>query len=275
MKKIAPVVLMLLLAHCLQSQTVKKIVVKSVIKGCITALIPHGKGNENGENWWNEWQKLKKAGKTKKTPATFKNVAKGKYTIVIFNPASKGFDPNSDNPQEKSDGMVFEQVEITQDQTYEAQAEDFKDWNCLSCPWLYVFDGKEYIRQCEIIQDVVGIAAEKTTKHKIDRRMIQHNTLKIRIQEEKEEVSYLNQLVLKIGKSTYYPTAQSGVVLPNSLNEKDNVYTILKKGDVIELEFKIPTAALSAPIILEATGYYDPDKAFLQAIYQQYLKKSK
>jgi hypothetical protein len=271
MKKSFILVFIILLASQVQAQKAKKIVVKSAVKGCIAALIPHGAGNENGENWWNEWQKLKKAGKTKKTPATFTNIPKGKYTIVIYNPASKSFDPNSSNPNEQSDGVVLEQVEIDGNNSFEAKKDDFKEWNCLSCPWLYVFDGQNYMRQCEIIKDVVGKSAETTTKHQIDSKMLKNNTLKIKIQEEKDEISYLNRLVLKVGKNTYLPSASSSV---EALYAKDQNYLQLRKGEFIEIEFKIPQEAdLSAEITLEATGYYEPDKEFLKAVYQQYLKK--
>ncbi|MDX2305482.1 MAG: hypothetical protein NW226_21905 [Microscillaceae bacterium] len=264
-------VLFLLLGSCLSlyAQNVKKVVVKSKIKGCWAAVISEeeAKAPENEYGWWSAWQKIKEAKKYKTTPATFTNLPKGKYIIVIYNPASQKFDPNAGIPGQASDGVVLEEVDIQGDQTFTVEKGDFKDWNCLSCPWLYVWNGKEFVRQSEVIKDVVGKTNEKMTSTSIAPACMMGQILKIRIQEEKDEISFLNQVVLKINDQLILPQNQK------ALENEDDSYISLKKGESIELEFIWKEAITSdTKIELFTRGYYEPDRKFLSEIYQKYLK---
>jgi len=282
MKKILVILFLSVIYSSINAQIAKKITVNAEIKGCWVALISQEEANnpKYEYKWWSAWQEYKTTKKYRNTPATFKNVPFGKYILVIYNPASKGFDPNSGKPEETSDGVVLEEIEIKGNQSFKVGKNDFKAWNCLSCPWLFVFDGQDFIRQTEIIKDVVGKAQETTTRHQLSPKYLIKNTLKIKIQEEKEEISYLNRLVLKVAGQTYYPKrVHKPQTTDNNINfevlsELDESYQFLKKGEMIELEFNVPEISqMNEVLILEASGYYVPDAKFLEAIYQKYVKK--
>ncbi|TAG56324.1 MAG: hypothetical protein EAZ29_03125, partial [Runella slithyformis] len=86
--------------------------------------------------------------------------------------------------------MTF--LPINKNANFNFKKADFKTWYCLSCPFLCVWNGNEYAKMTEVIKDVVGKKAETTTKTTLAYTQIINKTLKIRIQEEKEETSYLN-----------------------------------------------------------------------------------
>lgn len=273
MKNLLLIALFSISSMSLWSQNVKKIVVKSEIKGCWAAIITEAeaKSKENEYGWWSAWQSIKAAKTYKKTPAVFKNIPKGKYIIVIYNPASKEFDPNAGIPGQTSDGVVLEEVDIQDSKTFNANKNDFKDWNCLSCPWLYIWNGADFVRKNEVIKDVVGKANEQTTFTTLSPTCIINQKVRIKIQEEKDEISYLNQVVLKVGDKTYLP--QTNTKALNQLQASDNLYHQLKKGEMIELEFELEDAiGNTAKIVLETKGYYEPDQKFLAEIYRKYLK---
>ncbi len=273
MKKIFLIVLLSTFSLSLWSQNVKKIVVNSEIPGCWAAIITEAeaKSNENGYGWWSAWQRIKEAKNYKITPAVFKNIPKGKYIIVIYNPASKEFDPNAGIPGQTSDGVVLEEVDIQDSETFNVNKDDFKDWNCLSCPWLYIWDGADFVRKNEVIKDIVGKANEQTTFTTLPPTCVINQKVRIKIQEEKDEISYLNQVVLKVGNKVYLP--QTNIQVANQLQKSDNLYHQLKKGEMIELEFELEEAVENtAKMVLETKGYYEPDRIFLEEVYHKYLK---
>lgn len=243
-----------------------KVSVKANIEGCWVALI-NKKDAEGAEyGWWSIWQDIKKNKKYKNAPATFADVAQGTYIVVVYNPASANFDPNNGNSAEASDGVVMEEVQISKNASFNIKKTEFKSWYCLSCPYLCVWNGNEYAKMTEVIKDVVGKRAETTTQTHLAYTQILQNTLKIRIQEEKEETSYLNSVVLKVGNQTYFPVQAS-------LQNIDTQYHTLQKGDMIEIAFELKGEVSSkTPIILETTGYYEPNAQFLSEIYQKYLR---
>lgn len=273
MKKSIVLLFLMCLSVSLWAQNVKKIVVKSEIKGCWAAIITEeeAKSPNNEHGWWSAWHKIKAEKRYKTTPAVFTNIPKGKYIIVIYNPASQDFDPNAGIPEQASDGVVLQEVDIQGNKTFSVEKKDFKEWNCLSCPWLYVWDGKDFVRQTEVIKDVVGKANEQSSFTSLKPSCLINRKLKIKIQEEKDETSYLNQVILRIGDKIYLPIHNS--LINNTLQKSDNLYHLLKKGESIELEFEIEANTdLKTNITLEVSGYYEPDAKFLSEIYHKYLK---
>ena len=243
---------------------------------CWAALISAEEAEGMEYGWWSAWQKIKENKKYQQTPCDFKNIKPGKYTLVVYNPASVDFDPNNGNPDEASDGVVMEEIEIKANTNlkYNFGKADFKDWNCLSCPWLYVFDGKEYVRTTEILKDVVGEKTRRKTTFELKTTDLMDGKLKIRIQEEKDEITHLDQLLLKVNGKVYAACQTNGAI-KEELTVSDNRFVILKKGESIDIEFSVPEKlAPGTEIILESEGYYIPDKEFLRAVYLKYLHQS-
>jgi hypothetical protein len=236
---------------------------------CHVALISVADLDGDNSAWWNEWHKIKKAKSYKETPCEFNYLIQGDYVLVVYNPASMDFDPNNGKPEEAADGVVLELVTIgkNSDVSYDFGIKDFVEWNCLSCPWLYAFDGTEYVKLTEVIQDIVGEENCQTTTHTISSNFVLNGKLNIRIQEEKEETSYLDRVNLTIdGKKT----------IPNrkELCTEDKDFLQLEKGEFVELEFEVGKLTANTNIVLECNGFYVPKKKFLEAVYKKYLYKN-
>ncbi len=241
-----------------------KVTVKSEIKDCWVGLINKKDVNESQFGWWSAWKSVKENKQYKTAPATFTNVESGNYIVIIYNPASKNF--TYQEGVQNSDGVVLEEAVINKNTDFNIKKGDFKGWYCLSCPYLYVWNGNDYVKVTEVIQDIVGKKAEGTSKTKIAHKQIINNKLKIRIQEEKDETSYLNGVVLKVGNETYFP-------VQTSLKNVDNDYLTLNKGEMVEITFELNgNISPETPIFLETTGYYEPNAEFLAQIYQKYLR---
>jgi hypothetical protein len=268
MKKILALLLCLAFAGgaIAQKKGGLKVTVNADVKGCWVAMIPAAEVEGKEYGWWSVWHEIKKAKKYKTAPATFTGVAKGKYIIVVYNPASANFDPNNGDPDQAADGVVLEEADVQKNCAFNIKKAEFKTWYCLSCPWLYIWNGTEFVKNSEVIKDVVGKLQETTTQTTISPAMVVGKTLKIQIREEKDEISYLNRIALKVGEQTILPTQ-----CPQALQTKDAQYHTLRKGDMIELEFTLSEFS-SSPIVLETTGYYEPEAKFLSDIYQKYLR---
>lgn len=125
------------------------------------------------------------------------------------------------------------------------------------------------------MKDLAGEKSRQKTSYTLENAAIVDGKFRIKIQEEKEEVTHLDQLVINIEGKTY-PACQLNGEIKEELTTSDNQFILLKKGESIELEFNLPkNIAAGTKISLESEGYYIPDAAFLEAIYKKYLRNAK
>lgn len=240
------------------------------------ALISEAEAKDKEFGWWDVWTDQKKAKAKIQSPHVFKALQPGIYTLIAYDPASANFDPNGNDPDEQSDGVVLEKVTITADckLSYSFKKSDFKEWNCLSCPWLYVDSGEGYARITEVLKDVVGLENQTTTSFTIEASAVVDGVIKIRLQEEKDEITRIDRCVISIAGVDIAAKADTSTAMAK-LASSDGNHLILKKGDSIDLEFALPNdRAATASIVLKTTGYYEPDSAFLDAIYKKYLRST-
>lgn len=245
-------------------------------KSCMLALISETAAAGKQHGWWSVWSEQKKNGGQFKSPHTFSGLKPGVYTLIAFDPASANYDPNNGNPDEASDGVVLEKVTITSDckLSYSFKKGDFKDWNCLSCPWLYVDSGKGYVRTTEVLQDVVGAKNETTTSFTIAAGSVVSRIVKIRLQEEKDEITYLDRCVINID-GVDIPAIADSSVNKRKLAADDDNFVVLKKGESIDLKFTLPSNwEAASPIVLKTTGFYEPDAEFLKSVYKKYQRSA-
>jgi len=216
--------------------------------------------------WWSVWREMVEEGNYQTIDdedlAVFPEVPEGYYTIVVYTEDAAD-----------SDGVVLESVYIDGSESYDFYfgVDDFIEWNCLSCPFLYVFDGKKYVKTTEIIQDIVGKERKTTTTHPLSPEVVIDGKVKIRIQEEKDEISHLDKIQLVADGKIYNPICIRQAEVTSQLLAEDENYLILQKGQFVELEFEVGNSVES--LELQATGYYIPDPEFLEAVYYKYLRK--
>lgn len=119
-----------------------------------------------------------------------------------------------------------------------------------ACPYVYLKVGHDFIYKGEIIRNLIGKNSENLQKlelgHSKDEKII------VRITEEKKETSYLNFIALECNGEIITPIKNS-----KNLNVliDDDKYLILKKGEYVDFEFKIPKNSKN---YLVGKGYYIP-----------------
>jgi len=232
-------------------------------KECWVSLINEQDAKSGKYGWWSIWHDQKSAGLISKTPYTFYNVTPGRYVLVVYNPASKNYDPNSGKLNERSDGVVIENINIDGKSIYKFNLEqkDFKDWNCLSCPWLYLYDGKEFVKLTEVLKDVIGEKNCLTDFIAIPNSYIINNKLKILLKEEKEEITFIDGVSLLVDDEEIISTLSE----VKALTFDDNEYFELRKSQSIELTFNLREFTNIKGIIqLKIRGYYEPEESFVQ-----------
>lgn len=244
---------------------------------CWVVMISHAETEGDRSGWWGIWHKRKADKAYFHTPHVFNKLKPGMYTMVVYNPASEDFDPNSPIIGERSDGLTLHNiiVEDKGDTTLEFYFKrgDFRVWNCLSCPWLYVYDGERYVRETEVLKDRVGFVNRTTTSVTLSPNVVVDFKVRMRLQEEKDETTYLDRCIVKIGALAF--AADGGTSeASRKLADVDRDYVILKKGDYIDIEFTLPSSVVpGSQIVLETFGFYEPDPAFLQSVYESYSRK--
>ena len=124
--------------------------------------------------------------------------------------------------------------------------------------------GNGFTRLGEILKDVVGVRNQKTTRHMLKASMIQNGLLKLRVREEKHEITTINSLLIKINGVLYRPYIQGKQ--STKLAHKDNQAITLRKGQSIEVTFHLPkNLPANAKIELLAHGYYEPHNKMLDS----------
>jgi hypothetical protein len=120
-----------------------------------------------------------------------------------------------------------------------------------ACPYVYaVSDSGAATRVGEILRDLRGARA-----YSLQSLPLPHGTTRIRLAEEKPEVTYLDEIVLEAGGVELKPLACRGDPVP-AYCAADRVPFVMRRGDTLDLVFE--TAAGDA-VTLFARGYYVPD----------------
>jgi hypothetical protein len=125
------------------------------------------------------------------------------------------------------------------------------DANGWACPWLYVFDGENYYRYSEILRYLKGPENQRTEHTPLPDGVVIDGVVQLRIIEEKDEISTLDQLYLLVDGKPVYAT-------DNRLRFIDDDVIVMEKGDTLDLHFAVGDFGSEADIQVIATGYYIP-----------------
>jgi len=117
----------------------------------------------------------------------------------------------------------------------------------IACPYVYIEYNEKKLFVNEILKEARYTFGEKTETLRIPEFIIQSNKLKLYITEEKDEVTFINSILLTDGSKTLKPDIDFSKDL------------VLRKGELIELSFNIKDFD-KKNISLVATGFYLPLK---------------
>lgn len=119
-----------------------------------------------------------------------------------------------------------------------------------ACPYVYLKAGGDYVFKGEIIRNLIGKAAESMQTLEIG--IADSEKIIIRIKEEKEEISFVNQIAVKSNGKIINPRI---IESNREIIFDDNKYYLLHKGEYIDLEFVV---SKNSKITLVGKGYYIP-----------------
>lgn len=121
-----------------------------------------------------------------------------------------------------------------------------------ACPWIYVDGPAGLTRVGEILRDVRGQAAY--TLQDLALPTAAAGPLRVRVAEEEDEVTFLDEIYVEVDGLHLAPTACAAAA-PPAYCVADHQPLRLRKGDVLDLTFDLPAA--STPTVF-ARGYYVP-----------------
>jgi uncharacterized Zn ribbon protein len=87
---------------------------------------------------------------------------------------------------------------------------------------------------------------------------VENGLVKLKVCEEKDELSYIDEIVLIIDGHTVYPVQDSEKAY--AVSYIDHEYLVLKKGDTVEFFYEIPVKLSGSTVwMVRSTGYYIPE----------------
>ncbi|HEU5056661.1 MAG TPA: hypothetical protein VFU21_09040 [Kofleriaceae bacterium] len=118
-----------------------------------------------------------------------------------------------------------------------------------ACPFVYALREGGAVRVGEILRDLRGARA-----YSLQSLPLPRGTTRVRLAEEKPEVTYLDEIVLEVGGVELRPLACRGEPVP-AYCAADRVPFVMRRGDTLDLEFDAPAGGDHT---LFARGYYVP-----------------
>ena len=244
------------------------------------SLLLHVQDDLGGQRdgWWEEWHAHKDgdphnpgfSSRMKPLPHTYTNLKSGEYVLIVYDPSGG---PNNNS----SDGVVLDELKIHEGQRLNINLKDadYIDWSCLSCPWLYAWDGKNFVKHFEILSDVVGEAQRETRVYDLPGGIAHQGRVTLQIREEKDELTHLDQLTLSLaGHPVIAPVSVNGVKRAELDVGLDGQEMLLRKGDQLTVVYELPEGVDSQiPLKLTASGYYDPDAVMLSEFFETHRRK--
>jgi hypothetical protein len=142
--------------------------------------------------------------------------------------------------------------------TFSNQPDKFQKFNQnVACPFLSVKTKDNFTDISEIVRNIRGKSMETFDKVEIPAIYCKVDSLIIRIEERKDEVSYINQVTLNIGDLVIYPEWDD---ISKSVMNDDSNYRVLQQGEFFDLSFKLPENIGREVVQVCAKGYYVPSQ---------------
>jgi hypothetical protein len=143
----------------------------------------------------------------------------------------------------------YQEIEIVAGQTTDLTI-TLTDSNGWACPWLYVFNGRDFERRTEILRNVHEPATEITPLGSVP---VIDGVITLRIAEEKQEITYIDELYLVVDGQRI--PAQAAPDVAAKVTAADRDYLMLTAGTFYEFRFAVPDAD---QVSLGVSGFYVP-----------------
>jgi hypothetical protein len=133
------------------------------------------------------------------------------------------------------------------------------DANGWACPWLYVYDGRDFVRRTEILRNLRGKPNEQTEISPMGTVPVVDGVVTLKIAEEKREITFIDQVYLMVGGLEVRADATPTVAAQVAARDQD--YLVMTDGESYEFRFRLPPSVArleSADVSVVVTGFYVP-----------------
>jgi hypothetical protein len=154
--------------------------------------------------------------------------------------------------------IVFRLDPATKKMTEAGRTDTTQKMTCselAACPYVYLATAGGEVLVGEILRDLRGRAAYAQQRLPLPARG--DRFLRLRIAEEKQEVTFLDELHLEVAGEVVRPQACADADAP-SYCRADGVPFVLRPGESLELEVPLPAGSAGKRVVLVARGYYVP-----------------
>jgi hypothetical protein len=121
-----------------------------------------------------------------------------------------------------------------------------------ACPFVYRVDGDREVLHGELVRNLAGAQREATQYLPITIPSCE-GRVTFRVREEKDEVTYLDELALVVDGVAIRPDACAGALCVN-----DGHPLVMKRGESVDVAFTIPAGSRCERVGLRSNGYYVP-----------------
>ena len=128
-----------------------------------------------------------------------------------------------------------------------------------ACPWLYVHDGDSFDRRTEILRNIRGKQNERTENTPIGMVEIVHGSITLRIVEEKDEITFIDELYLLVEGIELRVDATTPMAA--KVARRDHDYLVISSNDSRQFRFRLPDALAGverAAVSVVVSGFYQP-----------------
>jgi hypothetical protein len=127
-----------------------------------------------------------------------------------------------------------------------------------ACPYYYLraAGSGELVRAGEIIRDLVGPEMEALQAEALPALQPVDGKIEIRLGEEKDEISYLDFVALRVDGTVI--TAQPDSEAAVRLSASDGDYLEMRRGDTVTLVFDLSDLPVPARVEILSRGFYEP-----------------
>jgi hypothetical protein len=143
----------------------------------------------------------------------------------------------------------YQEIEIEAGKTTDLTI-TLTDDNGWACPWLYVYNGRDFERRTEILRNVREPATEITPLGSVP---VIDGVVTLKIAEEKQEITTIDELYLVVDGQRI--PAQAAPDIAAKVAAQDGDVLILTAGTSYEFRFAVPHAD---QVLLSVSGFYVP-----------------
>lgn len=156
-------------------------------------------------------------------------------------------------------GMSTDYQEIVIEQGENPTSFRLTDRDGWACPWLYVYDGRSFVRRTEILRSVRGKRSEQTETSHIGPVEVVDGSVILKVAEEKEETTFIDAFSIIVDGVEV--RAQADPLAAAKVAERDHDYLMISSGESFEFRFNLPDAFAGrkrAAVTIVVSGYYVP-----------------